>query len=522
MKKCLTILLAAAMVLSMAACGSSGGNAAASTASAETASAATEAATEAEAEAKAGGKEEAKAGDAADTKEETAAEQAGGSGEPVLWDSGEDLKINYDEDASVLYDANGVKFFARRMNYSSGELSFFTGVRNGTDEVIRSKGVWITNEENHAGGSKSDPKKDGSGAFRMAAAEEWNCLLGDTEDCKIGTFQLEIMNETELMDTVRFDIYSSETTPYKNIVTGAESVIGFVPMAEGEKSGSSGSEASNAGEQSGQADAGKKDELGDYQLMCATNYTETSQFGQALTAYFDQIKEVTEGHVEINTYFGGSLFGRDEIEDGLIQGMIDIGTVYTVPNLNQYWLSNVVGLPFQGFGDAVKATRLLWDLYDTVPEVAAEWNSDLKMVQLFAVTPATLEGTIPMNQMSSGSVINIINAESGFSEQIFHMLGIGPRGVCFSKEAWEKLPEEYREKIESIGRDPSTELAAAAYADMKKAGEEYGYTPEADLLAHWESYSDDYAAQWAAKAAEKTSVDGEALLAKAKELIAGY
>ena len=188
MKKLLSLLLVCILILSLSACG--GGAPASSDAS--------------KAENSSGG--DANSGD----------------------DSGTASKVSSDDyefkfgDSAVLYESDQLLLSAKRMTGKNGFLTFFAHVENKTSETLRSRLYSQSDSDVDLGGSKSDPNS--SGTFRMLEVSNWNGMIGETEECFLGTFQIEFTAGDERIDLVQFDLYASEKAPFANILTGSDVV----------------------------------------------------------------------------------------------------------------------------------------------------------------------------------------------------------------------------------------------------------------------------------------------------------
>ena len=165
-RSCLMLAILGVLSLGIAACGggNSTGQAASVSSAAETVKAENDSVDEpaAETDGKGSAKESADAEVSAPAASGDDTSDSG-SAEAELWDSDEEFTYDYGEDA-VLYNANGVRIRARRLIYKSTDkgmkLSVNANIQNNTDGIIQTKGDWVTDTDNSAGGSKSDPQRD--------------------------------------------------------------------------------------------------------------------------------------------------------------------------------------------------------------------------------------------------------------------------------------------------------------------------------------------------------------------------
>ena len=184
------------------------------------------------------------------------------------------------------------------------------------------------------------------------------------------------------------------------------------------------------------------EEAGYYVYTCGM-LTSRDDEVKAFDAYFNAVSEATDGHVQISPVYAAMLFPASESADAVANGAIPAGQVpsnsLSAPLLS---IAEVVTLPLQGFDDNVKATQVLWDLYEENESVAWGWDSDYQVLQLF-VYPSLIRKTAELPQ----------SVEKTDGRGLVY-------GICFNREAWDALPEEYRETIDSVsGREASVKTA---------------------------------------------------------------
>jgi TRAP-type C4-dicarboxylate transport system substrate-binding protein len=297
---------------------------------------------------------------------------------------------------------------------------------------------------------------------------------------------------------------------------------------------------------------------------------------QAAQAYFDEIEEVTDGHVVVEGYYSAVLAGVSAVGDMVSSGGVDMGWIYTSYYPTLFTLSDVITLPLQGFGDNVAATNLLWDLYETVPEMAAQWDNEYKVLQLYA-NPAmkfmfsekitTADQIKGLNiRCPAGAITDVLAAWGGsgitmgppdiyeamekknVDGYIFEEVGcnsfslyevtpyyldmpmfVGAFSIACNWDSWNALPQEYQDAIQSISdRDASLASANAfkgalddARAIAADAGVEF-VTPTDAEIATWAVEADKYAASWAEGITSSIGIDGAAYLQNAKDIYAKY
>ena len=102
--------------------------------------------------------------------------------------------------------------------------------------------------------------------------------------------------------------------------------------------------------------------------------------------------------------------------------------------------------------------------------------------------------------------------------------------ICCDMDFWNQIPTQYQEIIEGIpGYDASIVSAEAVQADIEEwldflsgGGYKTAIDPADEDYGEWKAACDGFAASWAEEITASTGVDGTALLARKRELYAGY
>ena len=337
-----------------------------------------------------------------------------------------------------------------------------------------------------------------------------------------------------------------------------------------------GTETGNGGEGGGAA-AGT-----DVTLRFSTHDPETSAIMMATQDYFDQITEATDGHVKVEMLASAVVASAANVGDMVSGRGVDMGWIYTSYYPTQFTLSDVITLPLQGFGDEIAATQMLWDLYETVPELAAQWDNEYKVLQLYANPPMIIATSDRVSSVEdlhgltlrcpSGAITDVLAGwgaagnsmgpndiyeameKGNIDGYIFETVGMttfslqevtnyyldlplytGPFAVAMNWDSWNELPAEYQEAIDAIsGREASLASAQAfvdamndAVAEIKASNGSNGQpgefiTPTEDEIAGLKVAADEYAAKWCESITASTGVDGAEFLALAQETIAQY
>ena len=124
-----------------------------------------------------------------------------------------------------------------------------------------------------------------------------------------------------------------------------------------------------------------------YELSLSMHDGATTLKYQYMDEWAKAVSAASDGALNITIYPGGALASQDTVVEAMETGACDIAMVYTTSYDSIFGLTNGVGLPMLGISSAQDATKVLWDLYDTVPEMAAEYN-DYVLVHLYSNGPA--------------------------------------------------------------------------------------------------------------------------------------
>ena len=302
--------------------------------------------------------------------------------------------------------------------------------------------------------------------------------------------------------------------------------------------------------------------------------------GQALKTQYvqqwaDDVNSASNGRLEVTVYAGGTLAGSGEVLDAVKQQSCDIGVCFSGFFPGQFPLSDVITMPLAGIDNSVQGTNVLWDLWETVPEMQAEYE-DYKVIMLYAGPNKILStknhvstvedmtclklraaagtatdmsaawGATPMNISSSelyqsmekgvidGYIIDYtgVNAwslyevTSSYTELPFYTQSWA---VLMNLDSWNNLPDD----LKAIIDENSTRERSLGFGELNEqeandartmAQEEFGSTiivPTEEQLATFQPAADEYIAQWIEKMSTD-SFDAQAFYDKALELAAQY
>lgn len=274
---------------------------------------------------------------------------------------------------------------------------------------------------------------------------------------------------------------------------------------------------------------------------------------QFVQKWADEVKEATNGRVEITVYAGGTLASATDALDAVKQRTCDMAVCFTSFFPGQFPLTEVVSLPMTGITSAEQATNVLWDLWEYSPALQDELG-DYKVLMLYtnpnniigttspvytaddmkglklrvsSGTPADMSvawGATPMTISSSeiyqsvekdviqGYLIDYtgVNAWSlyevtdYYTEMPFY---VAPWMLLMNQDSWNELPADLQEIINGLsGRDRSLAFAQVNEQEANETRElavsEHGATiivPNEEQLATFQPAADAYAADWVKK-----------------------
>ncbi|MFH0728515.1 MAG: TRAP transporter substrate-binding protein [Pseudomonadota bacterium] len=109
-----------------------------------------------------------------------------------------------------------------------------------------------------------------------------------------------------------------------------------------------------------------------------------------------EVKDKTNGKVEIQTFPGGTLLPAKNIFDGVISGSADIGNFAMSYQPGRFPVSEAVDLPL-GFSSARAASMVLYDLIDKYTPKEFE---KVKIITLFTCPPANIMTKDPVTSLA--------------------------------------------------------------------------------------------------------------------------
>lgn len=328
--------------------------------------------------------------------------------------------------------------------------------------------------------------------------------------------------------------------------------------------GESGSGGSDGGSGDGQV----------YELSLSTHDPATSNKTIYFQQWADQIKEASDGRLNITIYSAGALASGTAALDALRTNVCDIAWIYPPYFSGQFPLSEVISQPI-GVTSVPQGTQVLYGLYEAYPELQEELSEFVPLMmhtnptnkicsidgypidsvddlqgltfRASAGTPSDLLlawGATPI-QMAPGDIYQAV--ERGTVEgYIFDWSGIvsfglqevtanlttmpvylGPYFLMMNQNSFNSLPEDLQQiLLENSGLDASMGLAWVYEGDEREGREiceaagctMIDVTPEAE--AEFLSYGEALLEDWIAEYGDR--VDAEAYVADARALAEEY
>lgn len=312
-------------------------------------------------------------------------------------------------------------------------------------------------------------------------------------------------------------------------------------------------------------DSGKDNSKNDnkvYRLSLSFHDSSQAIKTKFVQEWADEVKEATDGRVEITVYAGGTIASATDALDAIKQRTCDMAVCFTSFFPGQFPLTEVVSLPMVGISNAIQATNVLWDLWEYSPNLQEELD-DYKVLMLYtnpnniigttspvytaddmkglklrvsSGTPADMSiawGATPMTISSAeifqslekdviqGYLIDYtgVNAWSlyevtdYYTEMPFY---VAPWALLMNIDSWNELPADLQEIINGLcERDRSLAFAEVNEQEANDTREiainEYGATiiePTEEQLASFQPAATAYATDWVKKFSS-TSFDAD-------------
>lgn len=113
-----------------------------------------------------------------------------------------------------------------------------------------------------------------------------------------------------------------------------------------------------------------------------TNHDSTTSVGELYCeTVLQEISDACGGRIEFVFNPGGSLFGASEAVEAVRSGLADICWNSTSSTVGVVPISEFLNVPLQGITTAIMGSKIIMEMYETMPEMQAEWD-DFYVIEL--------------------------------------------------------------------------------------------------------------------------------------------
>jgi TRAP-type transport system periplasmic protein len=158
----------------------------------------------------------------------------------------------------------------------------------------------------------------------------------------------------------------------------------------------------------------------------------TTQF---INPWGKKVEEATKGRVKITMFPAQSIASIADNYDAVINNLAQLTWIPTSPYQGRFSMSEVISLPFLALpsgtvdgkkvGPATVNSRVLQELYETVPEVQKEW-AQTKLLFLHTTDPFFLVAKKPVKNIADAQGLKIAVLGSGPTLDMWKKLGASP------------------------------------------------------------------------------------------------
>ncbi|GAE26574.1 TRAP transporter solute receptor [Halalkalibacter wakoensis JCM 9140] len=302
------------------------------------------------------------------------------------------------------------------------------------------------------------------------------------------------------------------------------------------------------------------------------NSTEHVQDSMAMRPFAEEVAEATEGRINFQLYPGGALGSPAETYDNIVTGIMDSGWGLQGYNAGVFEVHSVMLLPFLADGNGEKLSVITQKLYDTFPEIQAEYDNvkllwahaadpyaiitagkqvtsleDLrglrlrtpsveggKMIESWGATPVSMPapeiydsmqrgvidgGILPVAALADFNLFDVVDyvTVGNFSTGLFYTM--------MNKNSWDRISADDQAIIEEMIGEPMARTAGAAFDyqeeqarnKAEEEGIEFFELDEAEL-ARFQEAAEVVTEEWLANM-ESKGIDGQAILDEALRLM---
>lgn len=271
-------------------------------------------------------------------------------------------------------------------------------------------------------------------------------------------------------------------------------------------------------------------------IKAATHYPIKHRLTTDAFLWFtEEVEKRTDNQVDFKWYLGGTLVKPPQTHDALKNGLVDLTIVTAGDFEHLYPVTNGIQMPFT-FDSPVHAADVLWEMYQTMPEMQQEYkNYNIKVLGFFGTgmmnipfkdkLPKTLEdmkglrigtftGTLQKITKSLGATPQMITVpdlylalQRGMVDGVVFPLAparswrivdqasnylmvnawTGPLVIGMSQKKWDQLPANVQKVINDLS--PSVGFLSAytlenetkwVEDELKKRGDTFYYLPPAE------------------------------------------
>lgn len=275
--------------------------------------------------------------------------------------------------------------------------------------------------------------------------------------------------------------------------------------------------------------------------------SEKSYPGPVMTEWAKRIEAATNGKVIVEKFPDGTLLKRDEMFDGVLNGVVDIG-MSSIADSGRFPVQYGIGLPL-GLENGSIASRVAYDL---VAEFKPKELADFKVLTIMATGPGYLQTNAPITSLAdlkgkeirgTGGGVDVLKSlgatpvgmpitevpqalqtgvidgymtsievlkEFKLAEMVKHVteypMNVLTFAVLMNKAKWDSLPKDVQESIDAMSRDLAVyagDLYDVSAADsIAWAKSEYGvefHKLSDEETAKWKQASSPLIEQWIKK-----------------------
>ncbi|MHB8763488.1 MAG: TRAP transporter substrate-binding protein [Deferrisomatales bacterium] len=145
--------------------------------------------------------------------------------------------------------------------------------------------------------------------------------------------------------------------------------------------------------------------------------------GKQMAHWAEEVTKRTDGLVTVQTFPGGTLLGAQDMYDGVLRGVADIGLGSPSYDPGRFPLTAGASLPV-GFPNATVGSLVLWEL---VKEFKPEEYAKYKVIALFTTEPGYIQSKAPVRTLADLKGMKLRAAGTGVP--VLKALGAAPVGM---------------------------------------------------------------------------------------------